>query len=528
MATPSALRDALDAFLPAEASPEERVALVAAALRGEHGTALRAFLGEWIVEKAVPVRGLVPDSYRNWRPVVRDAMLFVINHLSAERLAPKLLEQVALSSTMRPERRLLRLISTVPGLQKLGQVLARNRNLRPGLRRALTALENGIHDVEARDVALIVRKELGGRVEKFDVRIAPRLMCEASVSAILPFTWRNPQTGLRERGVFKVMKPHIPKFFREDMQLLQDMTRYFGSRLHEYGFATDVLSDTFGKVRRLLQHEIDFRGEQRTLRSAARMYASTPGVRVPSVIAPLCTASITAISEERGVKITAAATRMTAGARNRLAEQLVRALVAVPLFARDDDALFHADPHAGNLLYDDRRKEIVILDWALTERLGRAQRRHLALLLLSLALRDPVAVWREIDGLRESRSSLSARQRRELREFVNTYVDELPLSRLPGAVDAMRLIEHLTLRRARFPASLVMLSKVLFTLDGILADIGGTNAWLGVAVARQAVRRGARWPLGTKDWLAVNCSALLYPGRVWVKWEEKMAERVFG
>jgi predicted unusual protein kinase regulating ubiquinone biosynthesis (AarF/ABC1/UbiB family) len=202
--------------------------------------------------------------------------------------------------------------------------------------------------------------------------------------------------------------------------------------------------------------------------------------------------------------------------------------VAVPLFARDDDALFHADPHAGNLLYDDRRKEIVILDWALTERLGRAQRRHLALLLLSLALRDPVAVWREIDGLRESRSSLSARQRRELREFVNTYVDELPLSRLPGAVDAMRLIEHLTLRRARFPASLVMLSKVLFTLDGILADIGGTNAWLGVAVARQAVRRGARWPLGTKDWLAVNCSALLYPGRVWVKWEEKMAERVFG
>jgi ubiquinone biosynthesis protein len=526
MATSRALRDAVETFLPKDASPQERIALVTAVLRGEHGAALRTFMGEWIVEKAVPVRGLVPDSYQNWRPVVRDAMLFVMNHLSAERLAPKLLEQIALPPSTRPERRLLRLIATVPGLQKLGQVLARNRNLRPGLRRALIALENGIYDVEARDVTLIVRNELGGRVQKFDVRIAPRLMCEASVSAILPFTWRNPQTGLRERGVFKVMKPHIPKFFREDMQLLQDLTEYFGSRLHEYGFATDALSDTFGKVRRLLQHEIDFRGEQRTLKTAAAMYSSTRGVRIPKLMEPLCTASITAISEERGVKITTAAGRMATSARNRLAEQLVQALVAVPLFTRDDEALFHADPHAGNLLYDDSRKEIVILDWALTERLGRAQRRHLALLLVSLALRDPVAVWREIDALRTSR--LSLRQRRVLREFVNTYVDALPLSRLPGAVDAMRLIEHLTLRRARFPASLVMLSKVLFTLDGILADIGGTNAWLGVAVARQAARRGARWPLGTKDWLEVNCSAFLYPSRVWVKWEEKLAERVFG
>lgn len=534
MATPRALRDALEAFLPKQASPEERTALVTAALRGEHGPMLRRFMGQWIVEKAVPVRGLVPDSYRNWRPVVRDAMLFVINHLSAERLAPKLLEQAGLPATMRPERRLLRLISTVPGLQKLGQVLARNRHLRPGLRRALIALENGIHDVEARDVARMVRNELGSRLGQFEVRIAPRLMCEASVSAILPFTWRNRQTGLRERGVFKVMKPHIPKFFPEDMRLLQDLTEYFGARLHEYGFATDVLSDTFGKVRRLLQHEIDFPGEQRTLGEAAAMYGSTSGVRVPRLIKPLCTASITAISEERGIKITAAAARMPSAARSRLAEQLVQALVAVPLFARDPEALFHADPHAGNLLYDDRSREIIILDWALTERLGRAQRRHLALLLLSLALRDPVAVWREVETLRQSRPAVSARQQRAIRDFVRAYVDALPLSRLPGAVDAMRLIEHLTLRRMRFPASLVMLSKVLFTLDGILADIGGPDACLEFAVARHAVRQWVgdrsrvRLPLRAGDWVSLHCSALLYPSRVCVKWEEKLADRLLG
>lgn len=529
--TPRELQDALAAFLPKDVTPEARVALVAEALRGPYGPTLRRYMGEWIVERAVPVRGLVPKGYSNWCPVVRDAMRFVMDHLSAERLAPKLLEQLALPATARPERRLLRLIATVPGLQKLGQVLARNRNLRPALRRALIALENGIHDVQPGDVARIVESELGERVRRFEVRVARRLLCEASVSAILPFTWRNPETGRRERGVFKVIKPHIPKFFGEDMQLLQDLTEYFGTRLHEYGFATDVLSDTFAKVRRLLQHEIDFAGEQRTLLKASAMYESTPGVRIPSLIQPLSTASITALSEERGVKITVAAARLSQVGRNRLAEQLVQVLVAVPLFARDADALFHADPHAGNLLYDADNRQIVILDWALTEHLGGAQRRHLALLLVNLSLRDSVAVWRQLEALRTS-ARISQRKQRALREFVSTYVDELPLSPLPGAVEAMRLIEHLTLRGLRFPASLVMLSKVLFTLDGILADIGGTEAFLGIAVARHAAlqwlsdRSRVRWPLSVRDWLAVNTSAFLFPSRVAVKWEEKLAHRL--
>jgi ubiquinone biosynthesis protein len=533
-ATPQALRAALESFLPPGTKPEARVAFVTAALRGEHGAMLRSVMGEWIVETAVPARQLVPDSYRNWRPVVRDAMLFVMNHLSAERLAPKLLEQLELPATTRPERRLLRLIAEVPGLQKLGQVLARNRHLRPRLKRSLIALENGIHDVEASEIRAIVLNAVGKRLDRFDVRIAAKLMCEASVSAILPFTWRNPQSRQRERGVFKVIKPHIPVYFREDMQLLQDLTRYFGARLHEYGFATDVLSDTFAKVRRLLQHEIDFHGEQRTLGKAAAMYGRARGVRVPRLIKPLSTASITAMSQERGVKITAAAARMSMKQRSGLAEQLVQALVAIPLFSSDHEALFHADPHAGNLLYDRERGEIIVLDWALTERLGATQRRHLALLLMSLALRDPIAVSRELEALQQARSALGPQQQRRMQELVSEYVDAMPLSELPGAVDAMRLIERLTLRRVRFPASLVMLSKVLFTLDGILGDIGGADARLELAVARHALRQWVedrarvRWPLRKRDWVALNCSALLYPSRVCVKWEEALARKLLG
>ena len=78
------------------------------------------------------------------------------------------------------------------------------------------------------------------------------------------------------------------------------------------------------------------------------------GIRVPRLIQPLCSARITALTEERGIKVTSAAARLPASRRKKVAEQLIEALVAVPLLSSEKDAIFHGDPHAGNLLYDNR------------------------------------------------------------------------------------------------------------------------------------------------------------------------------
>lgn len=100
----------------------------------------RAEAGKWIAQ-FLPADALVPDAYRDWRPLVRDAMLFLTARLSGGRLAAKLAEQMQLPLSTPPEARLLRLIAKMPGLQKLGQVLARNRHLDPSLRKALSELE---------------------------------------------------------------------------------------------------------------------------------------------------------------------------------------------------------------------------------------------------------------------------------------------------------------------------------------------------------------------------------------------------
>ena len=531
---PQQLRAALANFLPKGATAAEQIHAIETGLRSPTGQAMRETMARWIVDSIVPVDHLVPKAYVKWRPPVRDAMMFVVAHLSPARLAPKLVEQLELPYNTSAEMRLLRLIAKVPGLQKLGQVIARNQHLRPALRNALERLENGIRDVRPEDVVAIIRQELGPRIKKYSVKIASTILSEASVSAVVRFTWLDPESGQRERGVFKVLKPHIPEYFAEDMDYLQGLAQYFSDQRRNYGFPANVLPDTFKKVRRLLRHEVNFRREQKTLLEARSLYASMKGIRVPRLIWPLCTSRITALTEERGIKVTNAAARLPVERRRKIAEQLIEALVAVPLLAAQDDAIFHGDPHAGNLLYNNRTGELTILDWALRERLSREQRRHLALLFLTVTLRDPVGTCNEVLALSQQHIRSNSPKGRMVSDLVAHFLGELPVSRLSGGVDAMRLLERLAMKDVKFPGPLIMLSKVMFTLEGILGDIGASDQGVGFGfsiahhVAQHWIRhrKEFRLPLTKKDWITLQCSALLYTGRLWLKGEQALLDRL--
>jgi len=79
-----------------------------------------------------------------------------------------------------------------------------------------------------------------------------------------------------------------------------------------------------------------------------------------------------------------------------------------------------------------------------------------------------------------------------------------------------------------------MLSKVMFTLDGILGDIGApdTGTGFGLTIARHVAQhwirhRGEfRSPLMKRDWITLQCSALLYSSRLWLKGEQAILDRL--
>ncbi len=497
----------------------ERTGALAAMLDGPGGQNLREEASGWVVQ-ALSVKRLVPEHYAEWRPLVRDAMLFFGSHLSSARLAPKLIEQFELPANISPEKRLLRLIARVPGLQKLGQVIARNRHLNRALRRELTRLENDICDVSTEEIQTLIVQNLGPRLQQYQVEVDSKIFAEASVSAVVRFTWYNPQRQQRERGVFKVMKPYIPDCFAEDMELLARLAEHLGSRHREYGIAEHVLPETFQDVRRLLQHEVGFVREQTNLRKAAHIYHSAGSIRIPGVIRPLSTPTITALTEEHGEKITSAVTGMPSWRRSRVAERLIDAVIGIPLLTPGGSGMFHADPHAGNLLYNKRTGTLTLLDWALTAQISEEQRRQFAMLFLMILLRDTEGVCKFMESLSARGKKRPAWKKRIIREQVTEFFAERPFPALPRAVDVVRLLERTAWQGVRLPSQLVMLRKVLFTLDGIVHDIAGSTASLESVVVQRLLERWLKkpanlgWPLSVRDWLAVYWSALLYGNRL--------------
>jgi ubiquinone biosynthesis protein len=513
------IEQALAAFLQFHGSTAERISAVQAALESAVGKTLRTEFGKSITG-LIPLEFLVPDIYRPWRPLVRDAMRFVVMRLSSKRLAPKVVEQLELPKDTPPELRLLRLIAQVPGLQKIGQVLARNRELHPPLRRALSELENGISDVTIGEIRDIIAAELPAQIKAYGIKIDRRLLAEASVSAVVSFTWRNPRTRRREPGVFKVMKPYVPSCYAEDMKIVQQLAGFLTRKHHGDGFNLTGVADTLTEIRLLLEREVDFRGEQATLSKAGRIYAFTSGIRVPQVIEPLCTDTITALTKENGAKVTDAMAHATEP-RARVAERLAEALIAVPAFATGKKAMFHADPHAGNLLYDKRSRELVILDWALTDSLNQEQRRQLIVLTFMMMLRDEDGICRAVELLRDRRGVAGSPQGRIIRNHVTALLHRMPLFHVPGAMDAMRLLEAIGFDGIRFPAPLLIFRKASFTLDGVLEDIAGFPFRMDSVVPRYALTHPVRAALALGsllslgDWVALDWSTLTFGARIW-------------
>jgi len=110
----------------------------------------------------------------------------------------------------------------------------------------------------------------------------------------------------------------------------------------------------------------------------------------------------------------------------------------------------------------------------------------------------------------------------------------LPVSRLSSGVDAMLLLERLAMKGVKFPGPLIMLSKVMFTLDGILGDVVGsdTGVGFGLTIARHVAehwiryRKEFRSPLMKRDWITLQCSTLLYGSRLWFKGEQAILDRL--
>ncbi|RJP31579.1 MAG: hypothetical protein C4547_15330 [Phycisphaerales bacterium] len=459
------------------------------------------------------VEALVPDCYAAYRPLIADAFRFFLVKLSPARLRRVFEAQRALRSGATTACRVVAVLRECPTLHKLGQVVARDRRLDPHLRTRLQRLESMPPATSMGDVERILVRELGDPAG-LGLSVGPAALAEASVAVVVPFHSKEGE------GVFKVLRPGVVERLDEELEIWSQL----GPRLDElsgvHGLPALDYADTLDSVRDLLSHEVRLDREQEHLRAAWDVYTTDADVHVPAVL-PFCTPRVTAMERIHGSALLAAsrgAGILPAGggaglqsgssdlpARNparcgalrsrHLAERVIRALVATPMWSDRSEALFHADPHAGNLIADDRGG-IAILDWALVGRLSKADRESLTQIIIGALLHDAAHIARAIASLATS-GPLSSGGPSDPSLF-RVAVRALGAVRRGSALGLDWLIALLdaAVRDAgvRFSPDLLMFRKVLLTLEGVVADLCPGFSADGVLAAAAVRRLAGEWP----------------------------------
>ena len=470
---------------------------------------------------------LVPVEFERYRPAVVDGLTHFLQSLPAERAADILFEQASMREDMGVDERLVAMAHHCPALHKLGQVMARDRRLPVRFRRLLQQLETM---KPAHDLGWIpgeLERELGP-MSSLHVSIDEPPLAEASVAVVVPFSCREGGEGGPRRGVFKLLKPGIEQKLHDELEVLRDIGALLDDRCQHYGIPAIDYEGTFAQVRDLLYFEVHLEKEQDHLRMARAAYAKNPSVIVPEVF-PFCTPRVTAMERIDGRKVTDVET-MAVEDRRRLADLITGALIARPIWSLGPRTLFHADPHAGNLMVTDDHR-LAILDWSLVGYLSKSDQIRLSQILIGAATLDMGRISDAIVGLAEGGIDADALGR--------VVEDKLTLIRdgqVPGVTWLTDLMDDsVTKARGRFGPDLVIFRKVLQTLNGVVADVSEESRADAVLAASLVSRLGMELPgrmiarplsrafathLSNADLAHLSMSAPLIISRYWLsRWQ---------
>jgi ubiquinone biosynthesis protein len=182
----------------------------------------------------------------------------------------------------------------------------------------------------------------------------------------------------------------------------------------------------------------------------------------------------------------------------------------VPLFARAETALFHGDPHAGNILLvpgsEPKTFDVALLDWTLAGHLAKKQRSQVMELMLGVMKNDGWALSGVIDSLASSTAQKGGLNRKYLAERIQKLLATAEYLAGDPLRKSFLLLEAMTLEGLVFPAELILFRKSFFTLEGVLHDISpgfamgeAMERYLGRLLLKELPRRCGTWMTAAAD-----------------------------
>ena len=377
---------------------EQAIALI----KQTNWAAHRPILLEFFLHQS-QVLEMIPEKWGSiWAPIVHDALLYFLDHLSDDRLLDKLVSLALLPPGTSRGDYLKEFVSKVPSLQKLGQILARNPDLTADYRKALQDLENGIHTMTREELVKFISEDVGKpEIDKYQVQFADKILAEASVGAVIRATTIPPGGTVRRQAICKVVKPYVLVYMPEDLSIITGLAGYFTVNHDFYQLGSMPLVEIFQELAKSLADEIDITDEQKNFIRAREYYKGSKKVVVPEIF-PISTKHVTFMEYIAGQKITSAFPGDTKQ-RAIMAKRLSDVMTGDVIFSTKSEAIFHGDPHPGNVYHITGNPKnpylIGLLDWGLMGTFPRKDRLGLMQLILGVQLGDAKRLHKNVGVL---------------------------------------------------------------------------------------------------------------------------------
>ena len=183
--------------------------------------------------------------------------------------------------------------------------------------------------------------------------------------------------------VVKVLRPGVEQLVEQDLKAIRRFLDFASARWSNAHLrATRVVVEQFALT---IAEEMNFRQEAANAQAIAAHFAGNRRVRIPAIESELTRQRVLVMQYVRGTRIDALAPLLAEGKLHggRVVESVIDVYCQMMLI----DGLFHADPHAGNLLVADDGA-LVLLDFGMVARVEPETRRHLVRTALAAISRD--------------------------------------------------------------------------------------------------------------------------------------------
>lgn len=357
---------------------------------------------------------------------------------------------------------------------KLGQILSTRRDLLPAEMVAeLSLLQDRAEPVPWPDLEAVLLAELGRPVDEVFASFDRKPLAAASVGQVHAATLR---TG--EDVVVKVQRPNIRPVVERDLDIAQRLAARLETST-SWGRALGLRSLADG-LAAALREELDYRIEAENIQTVGRGSAArtTATIRVLGVHPPLCTERVLVMERLYGTPLNVAGPVLQDRELDRA--ELARSLLGFLLRQILVDGVFHADPHAGNvLLLEDGR--LGLLDFGSVGRLDNGLQEAFQRLLLAVDRGDPLGTTDALLELVPRPDAVDEQVlERDLGRFLARHIDPAASSTVRMFGDLFRIVADHGLS---IPAELAAVLRSLGTAEGALQNLAPGFDFVGEARA---------------------------------------------